>query len=119
MRWHDPSSYGHWQLKKVKEAQRKQKSLLRSAYHALKPGGRLVYCTCSFSVEENELVVAHLLRRTDAAVVAIEPESLPDNTVAGLTAWGGKALPEDVGLTRRILPLVPWDGFFVAVLEKP
>ena len=122
MRWDDPSTYGHWRLKKVKEAQRKQKSLLRSGYAALKPGGRLVYCTCSLSVEENELVVAHLLKRTDARIAPLDVGTgaeLPVNRLAGLTAWSGKALAETLAGTLRIVPQPPWDGFYIAAIEKP
>ncbi len=36
MRWQDVKTYQHWSLRKVRETQRKPKSLLRSAYAALK-----------------------------------------------------------------------------------
>ena len=117
MRWFAPASYQHWSVRKVRESQRKQKSLLRSAYAALKPGGRLVYCTCSFSVQENELVVQHLLDRTDARV---EPISLhPGNRIAGVTAFNGRSLAEDLVHTLRIVPDSVWDGFYIAALRKP
>ena len=117
MRWSDPSSYIHWSARKVKEAQRKQKGLIRSAYAALRAGGRMVYCTCSFSPEENELVVAGLLKRTDAQLEPIP--ALPANHIAGVTEWRGKALPEALTRTVRIVPDGVWHGFYVAVLNKP
>jgi len=42
-----------------------QKVLLKNAARVVKPGGRLVYSTCSVELEENEEVVADFLRSTD------------------------------------------------------
>lgn len=117
MRWSDSSTYKHWSQRKVKETQRKQKSLLRSAYAALKPGGILVYCTCSYSPEENEVVVAHLLKRSEARLETLA--IIPTNSVVGLKQWQGKQLPVDMQKTIRILPNEIWDGFFIACIRKP
>ncbi len=117
IRWFDASSYAHWSRRKVKEAQRKQKRLLRSAYDALKPGGSLVYCTCSFSVAENEAVVHHLLQASDAQVQPLELDLPPHK--AGVTTWRGKAMPPSLAQTIRVLPDAVWDGFYLALLRKP
>ena len=123
MRWNDPGSYRHWSGRKVRETQRKQKSLLRSAYAALKPGGRLLYSTCSFSPEENELVVAHLLKRSDAQLLPLLdalPDTMPDGRLLpGLTAWSGRGLPEVLAHTARVVPDGLWNGFYLALLNKP
>ncbi len=117
MRWDDPSSYRHWTRRKVREASRKQKSLVMSGYAALKPGGRMVYSTCSFAPEENELVIEHLLKRTDARLLEIE--ALPCRTLPGLTRWGSRPLRETLAQTVRIVPDQVWDGFYLANIEKP
>ena len=117
MRWQDQQSFGHWSLRKVRETQRKQKSLLRSAYAALKPGGVMVYCTCSFAPEENELVVNALLRKSDAMLLAIA--NPPENSSSGLTQWMGKDLDAQLGHSLRITPKGPWDGFYLAQIAKP
>ena len=117
MRWHDPRSYDHWQLRKIKEAQRKQKGLIQSAYLALKPGGRLLYCTCSFSVEENEAVVAHLLKRTNAQLLPLELD-LP-HAKSGLTKYRNRSLNTQLEKTKRIVPTQLWDGFYLALVTKP
>ncbi len=117
MRWDDPSSYRHWTRRKVREASRKQKSLAMSGYAALKPGGCMLYSTCSFAPEENELVVEHLLKRTDARLV--ETGELPCNTIPGLTRWGSRTLREELALSARIVPDEVWDGFYLAKIEKP
>lgn len=118
MRWHDASTYKHWQLRKIKETQSKQKALIMSAYQALKPGGLMVYCTCSFAPEENELVVAHLLKRTSAELLDIDIER-PTNAQPGLASWRGKTLKGPLTKTVRIVPDMVWDGFFVAKVRKP
>ncbi len=117
MRWNDPSSYRHWSLRKVKECQRKQKGLIRSAYQALKPGGVLVYCTCSFAPEENEAVVDYLLKRSSARVTAIP--AVVNDWLAGLTEWQGRKFHPSIGESRRILPRDVWDGFYLCRIEKP
>ncbi|GIR63487.1 MAG: hypothetical protein CM15mP68_1530 [Pseudomonadota bacterium] len=116
MRWQDVKTYQHWSLRKVRETQRKQKSLLRSAYAALKPGGVLLYCTCSFAPEENELVVEALLRKTDAQLLPIE--NLPQHSVPGLRT-GQEKFVITTQQSRRILPNGIWDGFYLARIIKP
>ena len=118
MRWHDSSTYQHWQLRKVKETQRKQKALIMSAYQALKPGGEMIYCTCSFAPEENELVVAHLLKRTAAELMPIA-RVLPPNARQGLTRWRDKQIKGPLARTIRITPDAIWDGFYLARIVKP
>ena len=117
MRWDEPSTYRHWRIRKIKEAQRKQKALIRSGYDALRPGGRLLYCTCSFAPEENEAVVSHLVSRTDAHL--IEVQQAPTDCIRGLTGWGNRTFVADIERTLRIVPGPLWDGFFVALIGKP
>lgn len=118
MRWHEPATYKHWQLRKIKETQRKQKGLIMSAFQALKPGGVMVYCTCSFAPEENEIVVAHLLKRTSADLLDIELQ-LPESAQTGIKEWRGRDIKGAVDKTIRIRPSDVWDGFFVAKIRKP
>lgn len=114
----DPESWAHWSPKKVKDSARLQARLIRSAWAALKPGGRLVYSTCSLSPEENELTVQGLLaEQPDASVEAITlPGTLP--TLPGLTHWQGQALDPRLTLSLRILPSDRTDAFYVCCLRK-
>jgi len=114
----DADSYAHWSPRKIKEQSRKQRGLIMSAWRALKPGGTLIYATCSFAPEENERTVAHLLKKHPEAELL--PIELPfDNWQPGLSEWQGKPFPEAMALTRRILPTELFDGFFVARIKKP
>lgn len=115
---HDPKSWAHWSPRKIKEAARKQKPLLGAAIKALRPGGVLLYCTCSFAPEENEVVVNSQLRYF-ADEVDIAPLALPvTDTMPGLTSWGGKALNPQLAQSVRLLPTDAMDGFFLCRFVK-
>lgn len=58
-----------WTYNKVLSLAKTQKELILLAYDMLKPGGELVYSTCSFSFEEDEEVIQYLLNNTDAELV--------------------------------------------------
>ena len=51
-----------WSLEKVKECAKTQHEIIRQAVSMLKPGGLLLYSTCTFSPEENEQTIASLLQ---------------------------------------------------------
>ena len=113
----EPSSYEHWNLHKVAECAKKQKRLILSAFDALKPKGVMLYCTCSFSPEENEQIVDFLLKKRPNAKLQEIALSLP-NMTAGLTAWSGKSYAPECGLTKRVWPTDEMDGFFMALIRK-
>lgn len=94
-----------------------QRRLIERAYDLVRPGGVLVYSTCTFAPEENEATVAHLLRSRDARLTPVE---LPFPTASGLTEWNGEAYPEALRLCRRIYPHhLDSGGGFVARIERP
>ena len=115
---HEPKSMSFWSIHKAKETSKLQKRLLLSAYDALKPGGKLLYCTCSFSPEENEIPLQHLLERHGEHLTTI-PITLPfDNTQQPLARWGKEVFDERIQNAVRILPTDTIDGFFLCLLEK-
>jgi 16S rRNA (cytosine967-C5)-methyltransferase len=100
----------------------RQRAILRAALRAVRPGGHVVYSTCSLEPEENERVVAAVLsENTGARVVSLKSriEELHDEGI--LSASGAEKLlhcvPAEGGL--RLLPGVfESDGFFVALIER-
>ena len=58
----DPGAVAQWSEEHVAACAGRQRAILSSAQKALKPGGQLVYSTCSFSPAENEDNVAWFLR---------------------------------------------------------
>ena len=92
----------------VAELAQKQRTILANAATLVKPGGRLVYATCSVLPEENEDVVA--------AFLAAHPDFTEGNAAAEL-ARAGIAL--DTGPQLRLFPhRHACDGFFAAILER-
>lgn len=84
-----------------------QKSLLEEAYHLLKPGGLLVYSTCTVDREENLL--------TAEAFLEAHPDLLREDL--------SEMMPEGLRYEEGMLQVLPQDfggdGFFVAAFRKP
>ena len=115
----DPKSYEFWSPRKIKEQSRKQKGLIESAFACLKPGGTMLYSTCSFAPEENEAIVAHLLEAADGQA-ELQPIEMPfENCQQGLTSFEDTQFPPELAQTCRILPNESFDGFYLAKISKP
>ena len=69
----DPSLISDWSPEKSAALSRLQKRLIHLAAAMLRPGGMLLYSTCTFSREEDEEVVSDLLR-TDPGIRLISPD---------------------------------------------
>ena len=94
-----------------------QRRLIERAYDLLRPGGVLIYSTCTFAPEENEATIAHLLQVRDARVAPVE---LPFPACHGLSEWNGDPFPEALQLCARIYPHhLDSGGGFVARIERP
>ncbi|MDX1811739.1 MAG: RsmB/NOP family class I SAM-dependent RNA methyltransferase [Gammaproteobacteria bacterium] len=114
----EPETFAYWSDKKIREMVKKQKRLIFSAFLSLKPGGSMVYATCSFAPEENEQILNYLLRKFSGNAV-LEAIELPlDNIQHGLTEWKGKKLDSSIKNAIRILPNGIMDGFFVCKIRK-
>lgn len=59
----DIANANAWSTKKVEECAKAQREIIRQAVAMLRPGGMLLYSTCTFSPEENEGTIAWLLER--------------------------------------------------------
>ena len=122
-RTHDPETTRYWRPRKVKEMQAKQRRLLFGAVQALKPGGTLVYSTCTFAPEENEAVLTKALKTFGDALEVVEAGLPGDGPVAeatrpGLDVWKGRDFDPQVTHARRVLPDGLLEAFFVARLVK-
>ncbi len=113
-----PETFRTWSLRKIRECQRKQIGLIQSAFQALRPGGRLVYCTCSFAPEENELVVTRLLEHFPEQAELSSIDLDPEVSAPGLTSFAGMTFAPKITRCRRLLPSDRFDGFFYAVITK-
>ncbi|MEK7571227.1 MAG: RsmB/NOP family class I SAM-dependent RNA methyltransferase [Patescibacteria group bacterium] len=114
----DPKSYQDWSLKKIKELSNRQKYLLRSAVLATKPGGTVVYSTCTLAPEENEEVIDWVLEK-EKGNIALQPIAIPHLQLAsGIPSWQKKTFHPEVVKTSRIYPSQEMEGFFIAKIKK-
>ena len=97
-----------------------QHSLLRKALQLCRPGGRVVYSTCTYAPEENEAIVHRALAEAVPGTLRVLPVALPGLVTApGITAWDGQSYAPELRHTLRLWPhLNDTGGFYVAVLEK-
>jgi 16S rRNA (cytosine1407-C5)-methyltransferase len=110
-------TFGYWKERKIKEMAYKQRQLLFAAWSALKPGGTLVYSTCTFAPEENEVQIARLLERNDdVEVLPVSIDTL--KSMSCITEWKEKTLHDGVKSTLRIKPDATIEGFYIAKLRK-
>ncbi len=115
----DPKTYGFWHERKIKETAYKQRQMLFAAWQALKPGGTLVYSTCTFAPEENEVQISRLFEAVKGACKIVPIAALGDLKKASIVKkWKGKELAKDTSSCLRVLPDSRIEGFFVAKLEK-
>jgi 16S rRNA (cytosine967-C5)-methyltransferase len=101
-----------------KQAKR-QREILASTLRALKPGGRLIYSTCSLEPEENEQIVEFVLGKvTGARLVPMAEvlENVPALTADAVAMLQATAVRGD--LLRTVPGVQPCDGFFAAVITK-
>lgn len=69
----DEVAISDWSYAKVLECQSIQREIIRDGYHMLKEGGILVYSTCTFSKEENEIIIEEFLEEyTNAKLIEME-----------------------------------------------
>ncbi len=93
-----------WSQETVEMCARRQAEILREAAKMLRPGGRLVYSTCTFAPEENEeTIAAFLAEHPDFAPEGVEAPWFEGRENGGFRLWPHKLLGE---------------GHFAAVLRK-
>lgn len=105
-----------WSLERANKLGDLQLRLLIAAIKMAKPGGEIVYSTCTLTIEENEAIINKALQKYP---VELEDISLPVNSIDAFTSFGETFFHPSLVKARRILP---WeadsDGFFIAKLKK-
>ena len=117
----EPQALSEWSVDNIRLCANRQDEILKNAAKAVKPGGRIVYSTCTFAPEENEGAVFRFL------------STHPDFTLQPITVdWGCAGfsservrpfcpeVTDDYNLTycRRILPQHGGEGHFVALFHR-
>lgn len=122
----DPESWSKWSLKSTRRLASLQKSLLHAAIQLVKPGGRIIYSTCTLGRTENEAVVARALQRygdeshglsldrihedLPVGLPLLDPPKSGGNCVAGMRRYAPG--------TSGTVPECALDGFFIACLVR-
>ncbi|HFN3753025.1 TPA: 16S rRNA (cytosine(1407)-C(5))-methyltransferase RsmF [Enterobacter hormaechei] len=105
----DPDALKNWSVASNLEIAATQRELIDSAFHALRPGGTLVYSTCTLNRDENEDVCLWLKQRYADAVEFLPLDTLFDSASHAAT-------PE--GFLHVFPQIYDCEGFFVARLRK-
>lgn len=107
----DPSAVQSWKAYGSAHCVNMQQGILRAAWPMLRPGGTLVYSTCTFSIAENEAMIAWLLDEYP------DCRLLPIGKAPGVS--DGLPLRPELSGTARIWPhLATGDGHFCALVQK-
>ena len=107
----DEGAIREWSLQNVEQCWRLQREIVDEAWQCLRPGGLLIYSTCTFNVKEDEENVRWICEKgAEPLSVQVEPSwQITGSLLSGFDAPVYRFLP---GVTRG-------EGLFMAVLRKP
>jgi len=112
----DPQSIEEWSLQNVENCWQLQRSIIADIWDNLKPGGILIYSTCTFNAHEDEENIAWILNEYDAELLSVSTEeawnitgSLIDNPLKD-----GREFP----VYRFIPGKTRGEGIFMAIIRK-
>lgn len=106
----DAGAIAEWSPSNVASCAQRQRTILSDAWQALRPGGLLVYSTCTYNLEENEKNVHWLIDTLGAIPLAVPTEA----------EWGvtGALDGSDVPVYRFLPHKTRGEGLFMAVVRK-
>ena len=106
----EPKAVEQWSVSNVQMCADRQKEILASIWPSLRPGGLLVYSTCTYNSEENEQNVSWIAEELGAEVLELNVSE----------DWGvtGSLYGDKMPVYRFIPGIAQGEGFFLAVLRK-
>lgn len=105
----DADSMGEWSVANVELCAARQRRIIHDIWDALKPGGLLIYSTCTYNTEENEDNIHYIQEELGAEVLAIPVKE--EWQVSG-------PLHFDNPVYRFFPHKTRGEGFFLAILRK-
>ncbi len=112
----DPQSIAEWSTQNVENCRQLQRSIIADIWDNLKPGGILVYSTCTFNAHEDEENVAWILHEYGAELLPVPTKETWNITesLVGNPLKNGHAFP----VYRFIPGRTRGEGLFMAVIRK-
>jgi len=107
----DPEAVNGWSLESVKLCSQRQKRIMADVWDAVKEDGYLIYCTCSYSKEENEDILDYLFERFACKSISLSPDPgwhIVETIADQSGAQGYRFYPDKVR----------GEGFFLSVIQK-
>ena len=106
-----------WSEENVRMCAERQAEILGNAVSLLSPSGYIIYATCTFSLEENEMLIdSFLSEHPDFEIIPVK-DSVRKATADGIKFEGCKC--EDIHFARRFYPHISkGEGQFMAVLHR-
>lgn len=110
----DAGAIGEWSTQNVADCSSLQRNIVADAWQCLRPGGLLIYSTCTFNAHENEENIAWICRELGAGLLPVDIAS----------NWGIQGpLTDDVAADAPVYRFIPGytqgEGLFCAALRKP
>lgn len=113
----DETAISEWSLANVNLCAERQAEILGYIHSLVKEGGYLLYSTCTFSLEENEMCVDSFLREHNEFELVPVKDQVKNNTADGINFDGCKT--ENINFCRRFYPHISkGEGQFVALMKK-
>jgi len=106
----DAGAVAQWSPSLVEQCAELQRAILDNLVPILRPGGYMIYSTCTFNTLENERNVEYLMRE-----YSMEPVAIPTGNFHGIAG----AAAGDMPVFRFMPHRVRGEGLFMAVLQKP
>ena len=107
----DPQAIKEWSEQNVEKCRLLQREIVAEAWKCLRPGGLLVYSTCTFNTHENEENVRWITEEYDAEILPVD--------VCDEWHVTGSLLPDFAGPVYRFIPGVTRGaGIFMAIMRK-
>jgi NOL1/NOP2/sun family putative RNA methylase len=109
----DSRTYRGWSLRTVNKLVKEQRKLFEAAFQALKPGGLLVYSTCTLMREENEENVNWALEKFNTEITLEKIDLMIPNAITQ-----SACINNQKNSALMIIPSELYEGFFIIKLRK-
>lgn len=107
----DEGAIKEWSIQNVRKCAELQRSIVEEIWQCLKPGGILIYSTCTFNIHEDEENVKWIMETLGADIIPVETRPEWNITGSLMEGWDEPVYRFIPGTTRS-------EGLFMAVLRK-